>query len=112
VSPFWSRINLSSRVVSLDPPLPVYLFNLVSSLRDKTAKGYPIKKVLPTQISIYGANEGFKQLLLVLWKTLLTCWGGVRDHERVKKLARDIAGLPPVTEASSEIQPSLNFPSL
>lgn len=31
--------------VSLDPPLPVYLFNLVSSLRDRTAKGYPIKKV-------------------------------------------------------------------
>jgi hypothetical protein len=31
--------------VSLDPPLPVYLFNIVSSLRDKGAKGYPIKKV-------------------------------------------------------------------
>lgn len=31
--------------VSLDPPLPVYLFNVVSGLRDKSAKGYPIKKV-------------------------------------------------------------------
>lgn len=32
-------------IVSLDPPLPVYLFNVVSGLRDKSAKGYPIKKV-------------------------------------------------------------------
>lgn len=31
--------------VSLDPPMPVYLFNVVSGLRDKSAKGYPIKKV-------------------------------------------------------------------
>lgn len=31
--------------VSLDPPLPVYLFNVVAGLREKTAKGYPIKKV-------------------------------------------------------------------
>jgi N1221-like protein len=31
--------------VSLDPPLPIYLFNVVSGLRDKSAKGYPIKKV-------------------------------------------------------------------
>jgi hypothetical protein len=29
----------------MDPPLPVYLFNVVSALRDKSAKGYPIKKV-------------------------------------------------------------------
>jgi hypothetical protein len=32
-------------VVSLEPPLPVYLFNVVAGLRDKSAKGYPIKKV-------------------------------------------------------------------
>jgi hypothetical protein len=32
--------------VSLDPPLPVYLFNVVSGLRDKSAKGYPMKKVI------------------------------------------------------------------
>lgn len=36
---------LNSLSVSLDPPLPVYLFNVVSGLRDKSAKGYPIKKV-------------------------------------------------------------------
>ena len=32
--------------MSLEPALPVYLFNLVSGLRDKSAKGYPIKKVM------------------------------------------------------------------
>lgn len=31
--------------VSLEPPLPVYLFNVVAGLRDKSAKGYPVKKV-------------------------------------------------------------------
>jgi len=31
--------------VSLEPPLPVYLFSVISNLRDKSAKGYPIKKV-------------------------------------------------------------------
>jgi len=31
----------------------------------------------------------------VLWKTLLACWGGIKDHERVKKIARELAGLPP-----------------
>jgi hypothetical protein len=35
----------SDWLVSMDPPLPVYLFNVVSALRDKSAKGYPIKKV-------------------------------------------------------------------
>ena len=31
--------------VSMDPPLPVYFFNVVSALRDKSARGYPVKKV-------------------------------------------------------------------
>jgi hypothetical protein len=31
--------------VSLDPPLPVYLFTVVAGLKEKSAKGYPIKKV-------------------------------------------------------------------
>jgi hypothetical protein len=38
------------------------------------------------------------QLLLVLWKTLLTCCGGIRDLVRVKKLGRELAGLPPIIE--------------
>lgn len=32
-------------LVSLDPPLPVYIFTVVAGLREKNAKGYPIKKV-------------------------------------------------------------------
>lgn len=39
--------------VSLDPPLPVYLFNVIAGLRDKGVKTYPIKKVLScTLVSI------------------------------------------------------------
>lgn len=37
--------RFTRRQVSLDPPLPVYLFHLVAGLRDKSTKGYPIKKV-------------------------------------------------------------------
>jgi hypothetical protein len=33
-------------LVSLDPPLPVYIFTVVAGLREKNAKGYPIKKVV------------------------------------------------------------------
>lgn len=43
INHIYKRPNLLT--VSLDPPLPVYLFNVVSGLRDKSAKGYPIKKV-------------------------------------------------------------------
>jgi hypothetical protein len=44
-------VVLSSHIgaVSLDPPLPVYLFNVVANLKDKSAKGYPIKKVRYTK---------------------------------------------------------------
>ena len=37
--------------VSLDPPLPVYLFNVVAGLKDKSAKGYPVKKVRASRAS-------------------------------------------------------------
>ncbi|KAF8204897.1 hypothetical protein BJ912DRAFT_1018161 [Pholiota molesta] len=86
---FKGHDDFADELMSLDPPLPVYLFNVIANLRDKTAKGYPIKK-----------------LLLVLWKTLLTCWGGVRDHARVKKLARELAGLPPANENTEKIKSS------
>ncbi|KAK1228877.1 Factor arrest protein 11 [Marasmius sp. AFHP31] len=74
---FKGHDDFADELMSLDPPLPVYLFNLVAGLRDKNAKGYPIKK-----------------LLLLLWKTLLACFGGIRDYARVKLLARELAGLP------------------
>ena len=37
--------ELTCILVSLDPPLPVYLFTVVAGLRDKSFKGYPVKKV-------------------------------------------------------------------
>ncbi|KAL4081935.1 hypothetical protein V8B97DRAFT_2020485 [Scleroderma yunnanense] len=78
---FKERDDFADELMSMDPPLPVYLFNVVSGLKDKSAKGYPIKK-----------------LLLVLWKTLLACCGGIRELERVKKLAREFASLPLVPD--------------
>ncbi|KAJ3788830.1 hypothetical protein GGU10DRAFT_345110 [Lentinula aff. detonsa] len=81
---FKGHEDFADELMSLDPPLPVYLFNVVSGLRDKSAKGYPIKK-----------------LLLLLWKTLLSCFGGIRDHSRVKILARELAGLSTGPEAES-----------
>ncbi|KAL6309627.1 hypothetical protein BKA93DRAFT_814558 [Sparassis latifolia] len=81
--------DFADELMSLDPPLPVYLFNVVAGLRDKSAKGYPVKK-----------------LLLVLWKTLLTCCGGIREIARVKQLSRELAGLPLVSDEAQPIKAS------
>ncbi|KZT12541.1 N1221-domain-containing protein [Laetiporus sulphureus 93-53] len=89
VEVFKSHDDFADELMSLDPPLPVYLFNVVAGLRDKSAKGYPVKK-----------------LLLVLWKTILACCGGIRELARVKKLARELAGLPPVQEEAIPIKAS------
>lgn len=88
--------SLEYSTVSMDPPLPVYFFNVVSGLRDKSAKGYPVKKVLVLFCLFRLLISG--KLLLVLWKTLLSCCGGFRDLERVKKVSRELAGLAPVPE--------------
>ena len=46
--------------VSLEPPLPVYLFNVVAGLRDKSAKGYPVKKVrLIIDTAMISISSGF-----------------------------------------------------
>ncbi|KAG1773964.1 hypothetical protein EDD22DRAFT_976044 [Suillus occidentalis] len=84
---FKERDDFADELMSMDPPLPVYLFNVVSALRDKSAKGYPIKK-----------------LLLVLWKTLLACCGGIRELARVKKLARELANLPSVPDETVAVK--------
>nr|CDI53470.1 conserved hypothetical protein [Melanopsichium pennsylvanicum 4] len=70
-------------LMSLDPPLPIFLFGLVASLREKSAKGYPVKK-----------------LLLLMWKSLLSCLGGMKDVERCKLLAREIEGLGPIDKST------------
>lgn len=36
---------MTSLTVNLEPPMPIYLFNVVAGLREKNAKGYPVKKV-------------------------------------------------------------------
>ncbi len=82
--------------MSLDPPLPVYLFNIVSGLRDKSAKGYPVKKV--GSHYFLQVRYSSPQLLLLLWKTLLSCFGGVRDYARVQNLSRELAGLSETRE--------------
>src|SRR5712675_1548115 len=88
---------LERPLVGMDPPLPVYFFNVVSGLRDKSAKGYPVKKVLECvwfSLLCLPPNK----LLLVLWKAILSSCGGFRDLERVKKVSRELAGLAPIPE--------------
>ncbi|KAG6866536.1 hypothetical protein C0991_003080 [Blastosporella zonata] len=86
---FKGHDDFADELMSLDPPLPVYLFGVVSGLRDKGVKTYPIKK-----------------LLLVLWKTILTCCGGIRELSRVKKISRDLAGLPAAGDIAERIKSS------
>lgn len=38
------------------------------------------------------------QLLLVTWKVLLACLGGMAEQARAKTLARELAGLPPLAD--------------
>lgn len=62
----------------MSPALPLILFNIVGGLRDRMPKGYPVKK-----------------LLLLLWKTLLACLGGMSEINKAKALSREFAGLKP-----------------
>ncbi|CAL1700892.1 unnamed protein product [Somion occarium] len=89
VEVFKGHDDFADELMSLDPPLPVYLFNVVAGLKDKSAKGYPVKK-----------------LLLVLWKSLLTCCGGIRELARVKKLSRELAGLAQAPDEAIPIKAS------
>ncbi|CAD6919859.1 unnamed protein product [Tilletia controversa] len=72
-------------LMSLEPPLPIFLLNLLASLREKNAKGFPVKK-----------------LLLLTWKSFLACFGGQADIQRCKKLAREVEGLAPVQEQQAK----------
>lgn len=63
----------------MDPPLPLMLVGMVAGLKDRMVpKGYPVKKVL-----------------LLLWKTLLACLGGMREAAKAKALSRELTGLGP-----------------
>ncbi|KAK0556361.1 Factor arrest protein 11 [Tilletia horrida] len=81
-------------LMSLDPPMPIYLMNLLASLREKNAKGFPVKK-----------------LLLLTWKTILACFGGQSDLARCKQLAREIEGLPPAQDQKAKAVKTKSSPS-
>ncbi|KAI3617311.1 hypothetical protein CBS9595_003220 [Malassezia furfur] len=67
---------LGEALMALDPPLPVFLFRLVANLREKSIKGFPVKK-----------------LVLLLWKSLLATLGGARAIEVAKARTRQKEGL-------------------
>lgn len=81
--------EFADELMSLDPPLPISLFNMVSTIKDKSLRGYPVKKIL-----------------LLLWKTMLACFGGMRELARAKKLARELAELPPAVDEVALVKSS------
>ena len=69
--------ELGEALMCLSPPLPVYLLERIAALREKSIKGFPVKK-----------------LVLLFWKSLLGTLGGLRDVARCKRVARELQGLP------------------
>ncbi|KAL4402224.1 Factor arrest protein 11 [Malassezia pachydermatis] len=65
--------------------MPIYLFELVANLREKSIKGFPVKK-----------------LVLLLWKALLAVLGGTEDIARCKALVRRREGLAPRSALSRQ----------
>lgn len=78
-------------LMALEPPLPTFLFTVLAALREKNAKGFPVKK-----------------LLLCLWKSLLACLGGQKDVRRCKALARKVEGLP--VNPTNDLPPNTLWP--
>ncbi|WFC99531.1 Factor arrest protein 11 [Malassezia yamatoensis] len=68
--------ELSEALMALDPPVTEFLFQLVANLREKSIKGFPVKK-----------------LVLVLWKSLLATLGGNDVLCAVKARKRQQEGL-------------------
>ncbi|KAH8550495.1 hypothetical protein BGW37DRAFT_66525 [Umbelopsis sp. PMI_123] len=71
--------SLSSDLDNLDPHLIVFLFGLISQLREKNLKMFPVKK-----------------LLLVVWKSMLVSFGGREEVERTRDTIRRYFSLPEV----------------
>jgi len=82
---------MHSHPVALSPPLPVYLFELVANLREKSIKGFPVKK-----------------LVLLLWKSILATLGGHKELKQCKELMRQREGLPPKSAAAKKCSASPN----
>lgn len=79
VEVFRTDETFGDELMAMDPPLPLMLVGMVAGLKDKKVpKGYPVKKVL-----------------LLLWKTLLACLGGMTEAAKAKALSRELEGLGP-----------------
>lgn len=79
VEVFRSDETFGDELMAMDPPLPLMLVGMVAGLKDKKVpKGYPVKKVL-----------------LLLWKTLLACLGGMNEAAKTKALSRELEGMGP-----------------
>lgn len=81
--------SFSDALMALAPPLPILLLEILAGLRDKPLKDFPAKK-----------------LLLLLWKTLLVCFGGLKEVKKAVALQRDLAGLSPIKEDFTKVTPT------
>ncbi|WFD33193.1 Factor arrest protein 11 [Malassezia cuniculi] len=77
---------LRDTLMVLDPPLPVFAIELTASLREKSIRGFPVKK-----------------LVLVLWKSILATLGGFEDVARCKLAAREREGLAPADKTAFRV---------
>lgn len=68
---------LRDTLMALEPPLPVFTIELTASLREKSIRGFPVKK-----------------LILILWKSILGSLGGFDDIAHCKQSTRIREGLP------------------
>lgn len=81
--------EFGEELMALQVPLPTYLLNSVAGLREKADRGFPVKK-----------------LLLLLWKTLLACLGGLNEARRAVDLQRELNGLAPVKRSFTRVTPT------
>ncbi|WWC70433.1 uncharacterized protein I206_104384 [Kwoniella pini CBS 10737] len=77
VEVFRTDETFGDELMAMSPPLPLVLFHMVASLKDRLPRGFPVKKVL-----------------LLLWKTLLACLGGMKEVSKARALSRELSGLP------------------
>ena len=76
--------KLALTAVAITPPLPIMLFQMVAGMKDRLPRGFPVKK-----------------FLLLVWKVLLACLGGMKEVTKAKSLAREVAGLPSMHKGMS-----------
>ncbi|WWD17501.1 hypothetical protein CI109_101942 [Kwoniella shandongensis] len=88
VEVFRTDETFGDELMAMSPPLPLVLFQMVAALKDRLPKGYPVKKVL-----------------LLLWKTLLACLGGMKEVAKARALSREWAGLKPEDKNFTKASP-------